>query len=301
MGNKCIIGIDIGGTNFRIGAVSPDGTVSHFRRIPTAQVIRTQNVLEDLASYLKSYCETLQREKIEIETISLGFPATLDRSRQMVLQAPNLPFMERLPVTAVLSEALGLPVLIERDVTMALFYDRNQYQLPDTGIIVGIYFGTGIGNAICIDGVPLLGRSGVAGELGHIPVDGSGIPCGCGNTGCIESLAGGKFLAQLSREQHPDTDISQIFRKHRAEPLLEQFVDRMAIAAATEINILDPDYILIGGGVPNMNGFPKELLLERIIRRVRKPCPAEGIRIIFTGDVEEKGVAGAAFYAWSRG
>ena len=152
-----------------------------------------------------------------------------------------------------------------------------------------------------MDGVPLLGRNGTAGELGHIPVDGSEVPCGCGNTGCIESVAGGKYLARLSRERYPDTDISQIFRKHGNEPLLKQFVDRMAIAAATEINILDPDYILIGGGVPNMDGFPQDFLLERIICRVRKPCPAEGIQIVFTGDTEEKGVAGAAFYAWFRG
>lgn len=299
--NNCVIGIDIGGTNFRIGAVFPDGTISHFRRIPATQVFHTQNALEDLASYLKSYCETLRCEGIEAGTVSIGFPATLDRSRQVVIQAPNLPFMEHLPVTAVLSEKLELPVLIERDVTMALFYDRKQYQLPDTGIITGIYFGTGIGNAICMDGVPLLGRNGTAGELGHIPADGSDIPCGCGNTGCMESLAGGKYLVRLIREQYPNTDISQIFSEHGAEPSLVRFVDRMAIAVATEINILDPDYILIGGGVPHMEGFPKELLLNRIICRVRKPRPAEDMQIIFTDDAEEKGVVGAAWYTYSKG
>lgn len=300
MRNNCVIGIDIGGTNFRIGAVFPDGTVSHFRRIPVTQVFHTRDALDDLAFYLKDYCETLRYEGVKAETVSIGFPATLDRSRQVVLQAPNLPFMERLPVTAALSETLGLPVLIERDVTMALFYDRNKYQIPGTGIIAGIYFGTGIGNAICIDGVPLLGRNGTAGELGHIPVDGSGILCGCGNTGCMESLAGGKYLVRLVRERYPNTDISQIFSRHGAEPPLARFVDRMAIAAAAEINILDPDYILIGGGVPNMEGFPRELLLNRIICRVRKPRPAEDMQIIFTDDAEEKGVIGAAWYAYSR-
>lgn len=300
MNNSCTVGIDIGGTNFRIGAVLTDGTVSQFRRIPAAQVFRTQDAIGDLTSYLEDYRGTLNREEVRINRISIGFPATLDRSRQVVLQTPNLPFMEHLPVVSKLLERLGVPVLIERDVTMALFYDKNRYQLPSTGIIAGFYFGTGIGNAICIDGIPLLGRNGTAGELGHIPVDGSEIPCGCGNTGCMESLAGGKYLAQLCREQYPDTGISQIFSEHGTEPTLIQFVDRMAIAVATEINILDPDYVLLGGGVPNMAGFPKDLLLERILCRVRKPYPAENLQIIFTDDVEEKGVLGAAYYADSK-
>lgn len=295
--NNCTVGIDIGGTNFRIGAVYPDWTVSHFRRIPVAQVFQTQGAIEDLASYLKDYRGTLKREGIEINAVSIGFPATLDRSRQIVLQAPNLPFMEQLPVVSKLSEMLGIPVLIERDVTMALLYDKNRYQLTGAGVVAGIYFGTGIGNAICIDGVPLLGRNGAAGELGHIPVDGSNTPCGCGNIGCMEALAGGKYLAQLCREQYPDTSISKIFCEHGAEPLLLQFVDRMAIAVATEMNILDPDYVLIGGGVPNMEGFPTNLLLERILFRVRKPYPAQELPIIFTDDVEEKGVVGAVHYA----
>lgn len=298
--NNCIVGIDIGGTNFRIGAVYPDWTVSHFRRIPVAQVFQTQNSIEDLASFLKDYLGTLDYEGSEINTVSIGFPATLDRNRQIVLQAPNLPFVEHLSVVLELSKILGVPVLIERDVTMALLYDRNRYKLTDAGVIAGFYFGTGIGNAICIDGIPLLGHNGVAGELGHIPVDGSDIPCGCGNIGCMESLAGGKYLAQLCQEQYPNTNISQIFCKHGTEPHLLKFIDRMAIAVATEVNILDPDYVLIGGGVPNMAGFPQNLLLERILFRVRKPYPAENLPIIFTDDVEEKGVVGAAHYVYSR-
>lgn len=300
MKNSCTVGIDIGGTNFRIGAVYPDWTVSHFRRMPVTQVFQTRDAMGDLASCLRDYRSMLNREGIEIDAVSIGFPATLDRSRQIVLQAPNLPFIERLPVVPALSGILGIPVMIERDVTMALLYDKNRYKLADAGIVAGFYFGTGIGNAICIDGAPLLGRNGTAGELGHIPVDGSNIPCGCGNIGCMESLAGGKYLAQLCREQYPDTSISNLFCAHGTEPLLLQFVDRMAIAVATEINILDPDYVLIGGGVPNMEGFPANFLLERILFRVRKPYPAQDLPIILTDDVEEKGVVGAVYYAYSR-
>ena len=292
MADKTIIGIDIGGTNFRIGAVSADNTVSSFYKIPVGQVFHTADPLDDLVNYLLDYSRGML-----VKAAAIGFPATLDRERQTVLQAPNIPFMERLPVVQRLTQALGFPVFIERDVTMAMHYDLARYQLPNRGIIVGIYFGTGIGNAIFIDGVPLTGKNGVAGELGHIPADGSGLPCGCGNTGCIENLAGGKYLARLCREVYPGTPIGRLFAEHGGEPLMRQFVDRMSMAVATEINILDPDYVLIGGGVPNMDGFPRKLLLERVLFHTRTPSPAQNLEIIFTGDGEAKCVIGAARYA----
>lgn len=81
---------------------------------------------------------------------------------------------------------------------------------------------------------------------------------------CNEILAGGKYLARLRQESYPDTPIEELFTRHGEEPLLQQFVDRMAQAVSTELTILDPDYVLIGGGVPAMKAFPREKLNERI-------------------------------------
>ncbi len=286
-----IIGIDIGGTNFRIGAV--EGTeVVRFKKVPTGTVIQTEDVLGDIASFIKQFAEGLC-----FEAVAIGFPATLDRDRKKVLQAPNLKFMEDLPVVERLEQELGVPIIAERDVTLALCFDTHKYGLPEEGMICGIYFGTGIGNAISIDGKPWKGHNGTAGELGHIPVDGSDEPCGCGNIGCMESLGGGKYLAKLQREQYPETPIGAMFQKHGQEPALQQFIDRMAIAVATEVNILDPDAVLIGGGILNMAGFPKKLLDERIYARLRKPYPAESLQILYTEDEADKSVIGGAIYA----
>lgn len=290
-----IIGIDIGGTSFRIGLVDAQGTVSDFRKVPVKQVFTTQDPLRDLSEFLKAYCEGKR-----VEAVSIGFPATLDAKRQTVLQAPNISFMENLPVVEVLSRDLGMPVFIERDVTFALVYDCRKYGIPDEGIVCGFYFGTGIGNAISINGSPLIGRNGTAGELGHIPADGSDEVCGCGNVGCMEPLAGGRYLAHLCRTVYTDTHISEIFTKHGEEPLLRQFVDRMAITVATEINILDPHVVLIGGGVANMPDFPRAYLNRRILERTRKPLPAENLTILYTGDEPEKSVVGAAVYARNK-
>ncbi|MBR2996802.1 MAG: allose kinase [Lachnospiraceae bacterium] len=289
----CVIGIDIGGTNFRIGAVRDQGKAEHFRKVPAASVLKSEDVLQDLADYIQDYA---QENGISYDAVAIGFPATLDKNRRKVVQAPNLSYMEDLPVTDRLSKELGVPVYAERDVTYALCFDAAKYGLPEQGMICGIYYGTGIGNAVLIDGKPLIGKNGAAGELGHIPVYGSREVCGCGNIGCMESVAGGKYLAKLQKEKYPDTPIGEMFTKHGTDEEITAFVDRMAMAAATEINILDPDEILIGGGVVNMPDFPKKLFEEKLLEHTRKPEPAGSLRILFTEDEPEKSVMGAALY-----
>ena len=287
-----VLSIDIGGTNFRIGAVCEDGSVVKFDKVPTASVIHSGNVLADLAQYLKTFSAG-----IAFDAAAIGFPATLNRERTQVLQAPNIPFMENLPVCDYLQKELQVPVLAERDVTFALYYDSDKYCLPNEGIICGIYFGTGIGNAILIDGKPLAGSHGTAGELGHIPVPGCDIPCGCGNKGCMEAFAGGKALARIQKEYFPDTPISELFTQHGKEQALQCFIDGMAAAVTTEINILDPDYILLGGGVLSMKNFPRELLDKRICAHSRKPLPWDELQLIYTEDEADKSVIGGAIYA----
>ena len=294
MKNEKIVGIDIGGTNFRIGVVDTEGKVKHFRKVSVSDIFVSEDPLTDLTDCIRKY---IQETGSDISTVSIGFPATLNRERTRIIQAPNISFLENLPVVSVLSKELDTTVYLERDVNMLLSFDIKEYQLPSEGIICGIYFGTGIGNAICIDGRLLSGKNGVAGELGHIPSDGSYIPCGCGNTGCMENLAGGKYLAHLQQTCFPDISIHEIFLVCREQPQIRQFINRMAETVATEVNILDPDYVLIGGGVPQMEGFPVEELTQKILAYTRKPYPAENLQIIYTEDIPEKGVIGAAYYA----
>jgi len=290
-----VLGIDIGGTNFRIGIVREDGSLAKFEKVPTASVFCSGDVLGDLAGFLKS-----ASAGFPFDAVTIGFPATLNRDRTQVVQAPNIPFMEQVPVVDTLQAALGVPVLAERDVTFALCYDVEKYKLPTEGILCGVYYGTGIGNAILMGGRPLTGRHGAAGELGHIPVPGSGIPCGCGNTGCMEAVAGGKALARLQKERFPETPIGEMFLRHGEDPALTEFIDRMACAAAAEINILDPDHVLLGGGVLNMQGFPRALLDEKIREHTRKPLPWSELNLIYTEDEPDKSVVGGAIYARRR-
>ena len=287
-----IIGIDIGGTNFRIGLVDEAGHTARLEKVPVGSVFSSHDPLADLSSKIKTF-----GAGTSCQAVAIGFPATLNADRTRVVQAPNIPFMEDLPVCEVLQKELGIPVLAEKDVTFALCYDMEKYQIPAEGLTCGIYFGTGIGNAMAFNGVPWTGAHGAAGELGHIPVDGSREPCGCGCCGCIETVAGGKVLARIQKEQYPDTPIEALFTRYRQEPALQQVVERMAMAVATEINLLDPSHVLLGGGVLNMPDFPREELTRQILSRVRQPLPRNVLDLRFTEDERDKSVVGGALYA----
>ena len=283
-----IVGIDIGGTNFRIGAVGQGEKKANFlRKVPVKNVFCSEEPIKDLTFCLKEYRGFLGKNGMQISAVSIGFPATLDKERKIVLQAPNIPFMENMPVVQEISRELCLPVFIEKDVNLALCYDGMKYGISDSEVLIGCYFGTGIGNAISINGKFLSGKNGVAGELGHIPVDGNH----------MENIAGGKYLSHLCQTEYLNTKVGELFHIHGMDSVLRKFVDRMAMAVAAEINILDPDYVLIGGGVPNMKEFPLEYLEQKIREHVRKPYPERNLKLIFAEDEEDKCVVGAAVYA----
>ena len=287
-----VLGIDIGGTSFRIGVVAEDGSAAHFDKVPVSSVFTSGDTLADLIRYIREFAG-----HISFDAVAVGFPATLNRERTRVMQAPNIPLIEDLPVCDCLQDALQVPVLAERDVTFALCYDVEKHRLPHEGIICGIYFGTGIGNAILIDGMPLTGRHGVAGELGHIPVPGCRIPCGCGNIGCLEAYAGGKALVRIQKEHYPETPIEEMFSRHGQDLILQEYIEGMAAAVSTEVNILDPDYVLLGGGVLSMQGFPGTVFDDKIREGVRKPLPWKELNLIYTKDEPAKSVIGGAIYA----
>lgn len=296
MNETYVIGIDIGGTNFRIGAVYPNNKVREFRKVSVENVFRTEYPLKDLTEYIEDYMRSPELVG-EAESVAIGFPATVSRDKMTVVQAPNVKYMENLPVVTFLQDKLQLPVYIEKDVCMTVHYDMDKLQIPEKGVLCGIYFGTGIGNVVCVDGELFSGKNGAAGELGHLPVPGCNEVCGCGNIGCMESIAGGKYLAKLCRKKYPDIYIGDIFKKCSGEKEIMEFVDRMAMAVAAEVNILDPDYVIVGGGVPNMVGFPVAFLDRKIHEHTRKPYPEKELNIIYVSDDEMKSVTGAGLYA----
>ena len=193
-----------------------------------------------------------------------------------------------IPIAEILEKALNLPVFLEKDVNLLLTYDLQSLALPEGRPDYRHLFRTGIGNAISWNGQLLVGKNGVAGELGHIPQLGSGDICGCGNVGCMEPIGGGRRLSQLCKSVFRNIDVAELWPAMPIPPEVLAQVDAMAATVATEVNILDPDYVIIGGGLPQMKGFPMETFLHRIRVHTRKPMPLEGRKSGLPGQTRQR-------------
>ena len=199
----------------------------------------------------------------------------------------------------ILTERTGLRVFMERDVNTALLYEIWKGHIDKRGIIIGIFIGTGLGNAMCIDGKVYIGNTGSACELGHIPVLGFADSCGCGKKGCIELKASGRTLYLLAEEKY-HCPVSEIFERHGGEKDVKDVVHACAMAAATEITILDPNYVVLGGGVVDMKGFPMEYFEQTVKENLRIPYPRDSVRFIRALGDPEAGIVGAAINAAAR-
>lgn len=294
-----ILGLDIGGTNFRMGLV--DSLLqAHCVEVTSSRTLfDAEDTLAALARRIQAY---LHEHAVDMPPalVCVGLPAVLDRARRSVLSATNFPGLAGRDIVGELTESLGLPVRIEHDAYYLLAYDIRRLRLPDSGTVIGCYFGTGLGNAMFMDGKPYLGKHGTACELGHMPVPLSDRPCSCGNQGCIEMYACGKALEHLWQQHFQDVPLGQLFLRCPENEVLQSFVRYMAAAVATEINILDPEAVVLGGGILHMAGFPRDALLQAIRSNVRRPLPGDDVALHFAEDAPECGIIGAAIegYRW---
>ena len=295
---KLTIGIDIGGTNFRIGAVTPGGQVLYFEKM-SSRIFDRGDVVQTLCGQINAYTERYGiRERVAAAAV--GIPSIVSKDKRTILSAPNLKGFDNLPFSDRLGALLGMPVFLDRDVNFLLMNDIDKLGLDRDSTVLGFYVGTGFGNALYLNGSLYAGKNGAAGELGHIPLYGVEDVCTCGNVGCSETRCSGKYLEQLTARHFPDTEIRDVFKYHADDPIIVKFVEDLALVIATEINILDPDYSVIAGGVVFMDHFPKDVLLRAIHRMARKPYPEENLELLFAEHTQQSGIYGSGMYAHAQ-
>ena len=290
-----VIGIDIGGTNIRVGLVDDNLNVDSFCKHSQHPILNGDS-LTRLSDFILEYIEKYGKNK-NIRALVVGIPGTIDKDRNIVLSAPNVNGFNGKNVTAHFKKLLSFPVFLERDVSLLFYYDLYYHKIPHEGVLIGFYVGTGLGNVISVDGKLLVGNDGVACELGHIPVLCKNDPCSCGNTGCVECYVAGKYLEELQKTVFPDVEINRLFEKRLKHDEINSYIDRLSIPIATEITILNPRTIFIGGGVLAMKAFPTGLLEQCIRKYTRKPLPADNLHILYSNDSGVNGIIGGAILA----
>jgi allose kinase len=251
---KYYVCLELGGTHLRYGLVDENLSLMEFEKIPTTGLAEAVKKLEYLYKLLLKMIDRVGRENVLAVTMALS--SLMDKDRTTVYSSPMVKGFDNIQLVPQLQNMMKLPIFLEKDVNILLLYELSRLsQPPVQGISIGVFIGTGLGNAMCINGQIYKGYSGAACELGHIPVAGLQQYCGCGKRGCIELMACGSILSKLANERY-HCPVSQIFTRYQDEKEVREVIYYCALAIATEITLLDPAQVFLGGGVIKDGKFP---------------------------------------------
>ncbi len=252
------IGIDVGGTKIEGIALASGGAERARQRVATPR-----GDYDGTVSAIVDVVKALEHDIGERATVGVGIPGTMSRAAGLVKNANSVWLIGR-PLLNDLEHRLGRPVRIANDANCFALSEATDGAAAGAGVVFGVILGTGTGAGIVFGGRVIVGLNAIAGEWGHNPLpwpsadEWPGPPCYCGRTGCIETFLSGPGVARAYAEyagiQLPAEEI--VARADRgdaaAEAVLAQYEQRMARGLAGVINILDPDVIVVGGGLSNI-------------------------------------------------
>lgn len=275
MVSASLVVADIGGTHVRIGHATR-GEAAPGTSAARTDVLRVPDPAAALAGLLDAH---LRRHHLKPDAVVVGLPGSLAQDLDVVLSSPNIPQLEGVRLGVALTERLGRPTLLERDVILHLLGEAGAGGGLGFQDVLGVFFGTGVGAAYLEGGRPHRGHP-VSTELGHIPVRAEGRRCVCGNTDCLEAYACGHTLRDLAAGA--GLPVGEIFLRHAEHPALQgalaDFVRDQAYAVATAVNLLGPEVTLIGGGIPDMPGYPRAAFVSVVREHLRRPQPHDSFQ-----------------------
>jgi len=261
------IGIDLGGTNIAAGLVDDNGKIIATGSTPTLATRPYQEIVADMAMISKKVTEDAGYTMNDVKAIGIGSPGTVDNKNGVVTYANNLPFSNT-PIAEEMQKYFNIPVNIENDANAAAFGEYVATGVK-TDSFVFITLGTGVGGGIVLGGEIYRGFNCAGAELGHFPMIAGGEQCSCGNKGCWEAYASVTALINQTKaamEAHPESLMNEIAEKEgkisgrtafmaEAEgdaagaEVVRQYIEYVATGIAAMVNIFQPEYLVIGGGI----------------------------------------------------
>ncbi len=313
---QLVFAVDLGGTHLRAATIDQNGHI-HFRVKQKTPVTDDPHEIVSALVAAANVCE--ERTKAEgksIGSISVVVPGTVNGATGKVVTIPNVRCLDSFELAPALARALGRPVILENDANAAAVGEMWQGAARKHRTVVCVTLGTGVGGGIILDGKLWHGANDSAGEIGHTCVEPfGGVACGCGSRGCLEVYASATAIVRMAREgrpRHPSSSLhgindltaESVFVAGKAGDTLAVEVfhrmgDYLGIGLANLINILNPQMIVIGGGVAN--GW--ELFDQHMRHQVDEhafPVPAAEVKIVPAECGDDAGLLGAARLAFSQ-
>ncbi|MDV5170171.1 ROK family protein [Photobacterium rosenbergii] len=258
-------GIDLGGTKIECAVMQyADDHCVLRKRLPTEGEQGYQHVLGQIKKLIDQCAEEVGEYP---KSVGFGTPGTLDPATGNMKNC-NSTHLNGQPLDKDLQALLGCPVKLANDANCFALAEATlgiaKQIKPDAEVVFGIIMGTGVGSGIVVNGKVLNGCHGIAGEWGHNVLEANGAPCYCGKQGCVETVLSGKGLERYYRE-HSDSNLSLpsiVSMASQGDKFAKQTIDRMhsyfGLAVASIINVIDPDVIVVGGGVGNIDSLYSE-------------------------------------------
>jgi glucokinase len=276
-------GIDLGGTKIEAVVVDQNNQVLGSSRHPTPTTGGPADVAKEIVEAVRESCDQAQVEPAALQGVGIGSPGIVDNDAGTVSSARNLPGWDgSFDLGGTLRRELGTPVSLGNDVQVATDGEFELGAGKPYRSVLGVFWGTGIGGGLILDGQPWLGRGG-AGEIGHTVVKIGGALCGCGRRGCLEAYAGRAAMEARARRRMArgyKTDLFKLMEErgrtrltsgiwaralkhedHLATEIIDEAVQALGAGIASAVNLLDVEAVVIGGGLGTRFGEP---FVERI-------------------------------------
>lgn len=311
---KKIIGIDLGGTTVKFAILTLDGEIEHKWSKKTDTENDGANIVQDIIDSINNYLKEKNLTKNDFIGIGMGSPGAVDYKKGTVIGAYNLGWKTLQPAKELIEAGTGMPLFIDNDANIAALGERWKGAGEDGANVVFVTLGTGVGGGVISNG-KLIHGAGAAGEIGHIIVNPDGYSCTCGNDGCLETVASATGIVRLARdlsEQYTgESELKSLIDNgqdvtakivfdlaKQGDELAINIIDRfsfyLGLSLGNIANVLNPDSIVIGGGVSAAGDFLLKNV-ERYFLKYTYPSVGKTTKVKLAKLGNDAGVIGAAW------
>ena len=308
------IGVDLGGTNIKYGIISSSGEILKKGMIPSRAGSRKEVILANIRKAITCLLAFAQNKNIKIERIGLGCPGTVNvKTGTIMNMVPNVPQLENVNMKRELQRYFDNPIFVDNDANLMAWAEYLLGAARGYNNCLCLTVGTGIGSGIILNGKLFRGSSFAGAEFGHTSICYAGIKCNCGNIGCVEMYASAKAMVRKARRLLTEKKKS-ILRKmingnlkkistksifdawKKGDRLCSQIVDETCLylgtAIASAVNLLNPEVVVIGGGVADAGiGFIRKI--EKEIKKRANPSAIKNLKVVKAQWGNDAGFIGA--------
>lgn len=293
------MGIDLGGTNLKVALLDLRYKIVDKRVLGTQRFFKKEILIRVIADSINRIIQDNKLKRANILGIGLGLPGPIDVQKGIVHFFPNIPGWKEVNLKDILEKKLKLPVFLDNDANLMSLAEQKLGAARGFKNVVCLTLGTGVGGGIIIDATLYRGSTFASGEIGHLPLNEKGPRCNCGGIACLETYIGNNRIIKeakklFGRRVLPE-ELSRLAKNknRKAIELWSRIGGHLGVALSGIVNLLNPDVIVIGGGIAGAGKVLLDKIRETILRRAMR-VQARHVKVFKAKLGNDAGLIGAA-------